>query len=271
MSPIEYDRFTERVSDRLAADERVLALVALGSTAVPELRDGHSDHDFWLVVSAGAKAAYLEENSWLPNAALIVAAVRQGAHYCTILDQTGHVVEFGVFEVSELPSGRLGRYSVLFDRHGIAAELTEIAGWSPSRRARLDDRPECELLLITLLTGARRAARGERLSAHRYLVSFALDILLGLLRRREESSPLQWSDPLDPWRRFEQVNPPLASELRSAVRLPEARAAARLLEIAERELGQGTTDFPVETAEAVRLALGHLYIREDEGGSRGVR
>jgi hypothetical protein len=146
MDPSAYDRFTEHLTARLAADERVLALIALGSTAVPELRDEH-------------------------------------------------------------------------------------------------------------------------LSAHKYIAYFALDMLLGLLVRREPASHPNGSDPLDPWRRFEQTNPTLAAELRSAVRMPEIQVALRLMEITERELAGRVADFPMEAARAVRRAPDRLHDRVDKGGN----
>src|SRR5881409_743059 len=51
MTPAEYDQLSERLRTRLEGDARVLALVALGSTAFPERRDTYSDHDFWVVVT----------------------------------------------------------------------------------------------------------------------------------------------------------------------------------------------------------------------------
>ena len=60
MTAAEFDRLSERLRSRLEGDARVLALVALGSTALPERRDAYSDHDFWVVVTPGAKFDHLD-------------------------------------------------------------------------------------------------------------------------------------------------------------------------------------------------------------------
>jgi len=260
-----YDEFTDLLRARLEADPRVRALVALGSTAAPELRDEHSDHDFWVVVEDGERAGFVADPGWLPDAGEIVAWVRQGERYGTALFESGQVVEVGIFEVAELSSGRLSHYRVCFDRAGIAETLAEIAANSPSRSGRLDDRPECEILFLTLLTGACRAARGEHLSAQKYLAYHALDMLLGLLARRDPSEP-DGRDPLDPWRRVESTDAQLATELLSVLRLPAIEAARRLFEIALRELRPDIPDFPEGAAAVVRRELerlGHACERKE--------
>lgn len=268
MTPSDYDHFTEELHTRLASDERVIAFVALGSMAEVALRDEYSDHDFWVVVRPDARAGFLVNLSWLPEAGAVVACVRQGTHYGTVLYESGHLVEFGVFEVGELSSGRLGRYSVLFDRHGVTEELEQIAERSSAASRRLDSRSEFELLLFYLLTGGRRAARGEYLGAHKYIAYFAPDILLELLARRDGGDPPKRSDPLDPWRRFERVDPMLAAELLATLRLPSVEAARRLLEIAERELAAVVSDYPARAVAVIRRVLADLR-GVSEGGARG--
>jgi hypothetical protein len=253
----EYDRFTDRLRVSLEGDARVLALIALGSTAVPEQRDQYSDHDFWIVARPGERATLLEERSWLPDAETQVACVRTGSRYLVALYATGHVMESGVFEPDELGEGRLGTYRILFDRHGLAERLEEIAA-RPSRPPTPDERSECELFFITLLTGAARAARGEHLSAHKYLAFFAADFLLGLLVRNKRFRGSELIDRLDPWRRFDQLDPALAADLLAAVRLTPTKAALRLLDIAERELRDVLPDYPARAAEVARSALRRL-------------
>jgi hypothetical protein len=60
---------------------------------------------------------------------------------------------------------------------------------------------------------------------------------------------------LDPWRRFEQINPAVASDLHAAVRLPAIEAAVRLLDVADRELRAVLPEYPARAAEVVRSAL----------------
>jgi hypothetical protein len=253
----QYEQFTASLRAHLEADTRVLALVALGSTADPERRDAYSDHDFWVVVAPGARAPFLEEDSWLPDARDLVARVRTGARYLVALYATGHVIEVGVFEPDELAEGKLGVYHILFDRHGLAERVAEVAA-RPARPPTPDDRSECELLFVTLLTGASRAARGEQLSAHKYLAFFAPDFLLGLLVRNRPFAQPRRIDRLDPWRRFDELDPAVAGELLAAVRLAPREAALRLLDLTDRELRHRLPDYPARAAEVVRAALRRL-------------
>lgn len=126
------------------------------------------------------------------------------------------------------------------------------------RPTPLEERWKYERLLVTLLTGATRAARGEHLSAYKYITSIALDFLLGLLVRNKPLSQPELTDSLDPWRRFEQLHPAIAADLRAAVQLPAIEAALRLLDIAERELRPVLPDYPARAAEVVRSALCRL-------------
>jgi len=48
-----YGRFSERLRERLAADERVLGLVALGSMSGEPPPDQWSDHDFFVISRPG--------------------------------------------------------------------------------------------------------------------------------------------------------------------------------------------------------------------------
>lgn len=257
MTAEQYERFTDSLRTRLEADARVPALIALGSTAVPERRDRYSDHDFWIVVNPGARATLLEEISWLPDRDTLVARTRTGARYLVALYATGHVMEIGVFEPDEITEGKLGIYRILFDRHGLEERLAEIAA-RPARPPTPDERSECELLFVTLLTGACRAARGEQLSAHKYLAFFAPDFLLGLLVRNRPFPRPELIDALDPWRGFDRLAPALAADLHAAVRLPPVDAALCILDIAERELRDVLPDYPAPAAAVVRAALQRL-------------
>jgi hypothetical protein len=258
MTAAEYDRLSENLRARLEDDARVLALVALGATAIPERRDSYSDHDYWVVVAPGSKTIFLEEFSWLPDAEAVVASIRSGAHYLVVLYATGHTMEFGVFEPDELSQGKLNAYDIRFDRQGIAERLAEIAERSAARPPTPDERSECELLFVMLLTGATRAARGEHLSAHKYIAFFALDFLLGLLVRNKPSTQPELIDSLDAWRHFDQLAPAVAADLRAAVRFPTAAAALRLLDIADRELRSLLPDYPARAAEVARSTLHRL-------------
>ncbi len=274
MTPVEHQRFTQRLQANLEGDDRVLALVALGSTALADRCDPYSDHDCWVVVKPGAKSALCEDIAWLPDTEEVVVAIRPGVHYLVVLYATGHIVEAGIFEPHELSEGKLESYAVLFDRGDTEEKLKGIAACSAIQPSPEENISECIKALIALLTGASRAARGEFLSAHKYLRCFVPDLLLGLLARYKNAPGERLADPLDPWRRWEQIDPALAAEMLAAVELPLMDAALPLLDLADRELGAVLPGYPVEAAAAVRRALNQLCrqaaVSTDADSSRPV-
>jgi hypothetical protein len=111
-----YEQFTKTLHARLAADERVLGLVALGSMADPLRRDQWSDQDFWVITQPDAQEHCLADLSWLPNASNIILPFRQGSQYYMVLYRNGHSAEFAVFDREQMQQGKTDRYSVLFDK-----------------------------------------------------------------------------------------------------------------------------------------------------------
>jgi hypothetical protein len=57
MDSNQFQQFTVTLRDTLSADDRVCALVGIGSLAQPERLDRWSDHDFWVIT---ATRAYLQ-------------------------------------------------------------------------------------------------------------------------------------------------------------------------------------------------------------------
>src|SRR5262249_57449789 len=113
MDLASYEQFTSELHDRLAADPRVLGLLALGSTADASCRDQWSDHDFWVITEAGAQEPYLNSTDWLPRPEAILLRVCHGRNYRTVLYRDGHHVEFAVFDPTEAPQANVNRFSAL--------------------------------------------------------------------------------------------------------------------------------------------------------------
>jgi hypothetical protein len=81
--------------------------------------------------------------------------------------------------------------------------------------------------LTNLYVGLCRLARGERLSAHRFIQGHALDCLLQLAPRLREALPSA-EDGFDPTRRFERRFPDLARGLPDALQGYERSAGSAL-------------------------------------------
>src|SRR6266478_1296167 len=153
-----YGRFSERLRERLAADERVLGLVALGSMSGEPPPDRWSDHDFFVISRPGEQERMRTELSWLPDGEEIVLAYRETAHGVKVLYRDAHLLEFAVFDPEELSVARVNRFHVLLDRGGIADRMRALrertAGDLADRRP--DPRWLAGQMLTALLVGAGR-------------------------------------------------------------------------------------------------------------------
>lgn len=252
-----YEDLTRRLTERLAADGRVLGLVALGSMAARDTKpDRWSDHDFFVVVRTGEQESFRTDLSWVPDAEDLVLAYRETAHGLKALYGNGHLLEFAVFDPEELHLAKVNRYRVLFDRGGIADAMARVRQETVAAISApgMGDSERFGQFLANLLVAGARAARGECLSA-RQLVGYALQHLAVLLARhvpREADHPL---DDLDPLRRFERSWPALGRDLDAALEAPAAEAARGLLEIARRELAGRLPGYPGEAVETVARTL----------------
>src|SRR2546430_14891643 len=132
-----YGRFSERLRERLATDERVLGLVALGSMSGEPPPDQWSDHDFFVISRPGEQERMRTELSWLPDGEEIVLAYRETAHGVKVLYRDAHLIEFAVFDPEEMSVARINRFRVLLDRGGVAERMRALpertAGGLPGR------------------------------------------------------------------------------------------------------------------------------------------
>lgn len=237
MTPDAHAAFTARLVAQLAAEPDVLGVVTLGSSSgLGAPPDAYSDHDFFVVTRRGAQEQFRADPRWLPDAGDIILYFRETAHGGKALYTTGHLAEFAVFDLEEIALARVNRYHVILDRADVAPRLEAVRHATRAATAAPPDmRWHAGQLITALVVGAGRAARGERLSGHRFVRAVALEHLLVLLRAQYPDAPER--DDLDPTRRFEQTFPAVGAELDHALQLPIEAAARVLLEIASRELG----------------------------------
>ncbi len=247
MTADEYGAFTDLLCDGLAADDRVLGLVALGSMAAIDYRpDAWSDHDFFVVTRPGEQEAMREDLSWLPRAGRIVFSFRETEHGVKTLYDDGHLLEFAVFDDAELSLAKVNRYRVLFDRSNVEARMAEVrtATVRSNEGTAKDDTWLVGQFVTNLLVGTGRYHRGERMSGHLYVKSHALGHLLVLLARHVPAERAGLLDDLDPSRRFDLVYPEIGMELDALLRVDVPEAAARMIALARRELGDRAASLP---------------------------
>ena len=256
MDSTQFQQFTATLQHTLSADDRVRALVGIGSLAHPERVDRWSDHDFWVITTAEGQAHFLNDLAWLPDHGAIALALRPAPEYYTVLYTTGHIAEFAVFALTDLARGQLNQYRMLFDKSAISTQIQAIYERTRDRQqAAADPAHMLGHFLVTLCTGSARDARGERLSAHTYIFQYALDDLLTLITQHIPAQQSDLQDRFDPRRRFEYVYPDLSALLAPILTLSPTTAALRLLDLAERLFQERVPAFPTPAVAATRTFL----------------
>lgn len=258
MTPDQYQRFTEQLTANLEQDSRVIGLVAAGSMARRDYQpDRYSDHDFYLIVEAGAQPDFRGNLDWLPDAAQIALAFQETEHGMKVVYQSGHLLEFAVFDPEELNLARSNRYRVLLDKGAVGEQMTAV--YRRTAAEQQENTADSAFLLgqflTNLLVGVGRHRRGERLSGHKFVKFSALTHLLPLLARHAPSRRAGLLDNLDATRRFEAAYPELGEEI-NALLLQDTETAARgLLALAERELDAAWPEEMKEGTAVIRRFL----------------
>lgn len=192
----------------LAGRGDVLALIGLGSAGAQHDRlDEHSDLDFFVVVEDGAKSRYLESIDWLAAPCPVAYSFANDRNGRKALYADGVFTEYAVFTVDELARLPFTGARVVWQREDAPAGLAESG---PPPAGVPFDTIEFHLneALTNLYVGLHRELRGERLSATRFVQSYAVDRVLALLALTSPSSAGHRRDPFDPNRRVEQAYPP---------------------------------------------------------------
>ena len=221
-------RRLDDLAAHLATRPDTVALLGLGSAGADRDRlDAHSDLDFFLVVSDGAVARYVDSIGWLaaPSPVAYSFANERNGRKARYAD--GIFVEYAVFTVAELARLPFTGARVVWQRPDAPAGLA--GSGAPPHPATPYDTVEFHLneALTNLYVGLHRELRGERLTAARFIQSYAVDRVLALLRLTEPSAAHR-RDPFDPSRRVEQAYPPEVLPLAAMVPgYPHNRAAAR--------------------------------------------
>lgn len=252
----QYQQFTAQLIQNLQADEHVVGLVLLGSTASENrLPDQWSDHDFFVITPAGVQEQFRTSTSWLPDSDSIAISLRETAHGLKILYTSGHLLEFAVFDLDEIALAQVNIYKVVFDKGGVQAALAAIASDEPIAALPEEQlQHHVDMFLCLLVVGAGRVARGEVISGQVFIRTYALEHLLKVLRQVLEPSADAKLDNLDVYRRFEQVFPEVGNAIADALSNKPIATALALLDICENTIGE-TEYFSQAGAKAVRDLL----------------
>jgi len=211
MSEVLLRRRLAAIAEALERLGLAQALIGLGSAgAARERLDEHSDLDFFVIADSGCKEALLSNVSWLEDVAPTAFVFRNTRDGYKWLFEDGVLCEFAVFERDELRGAAFAEGAVVWKRPDVSDDIAR-----PSLqpvRASVDVAWEAGEALTNLLVGVRRYARGERLSAFRFVQGYALDRVITLSETLGTASPVA-RDAFAAERRFEQRFPSVAALL----------------------------------------------------------
>lgn len=223
--------YSNRLRDSLAERDEVLGLVLVGSTADLGRVDEWSDHDFFVITKEGFAEAMRQDLSWLPDHEHIVMRPRETAHGLKVVYADASVLEFAIFEDSELEAAGANAYNVTLDRTNITERMAAIAQRSKPKAYDFDS--EFAIFLTQMLIGVGRARRGEAIIASQFTRSYCLNRALGFIRAwiapKPGTEPIE--DNLDRFRRFEQQYPELGAQIDLILQQPVEAATRALLEL----------------------------------------
>jgi lincosamide nucleotidyltransferase B/F len=199
----------DEIGRSLEQSGHALALLGLGSVGLELDRiDAYSDLDFFAIVEAGYKQAYIESLEWLSAIHPIAYRFRNTVDGYKLLFADGIFCEFAVFELEELKQIPFAPGRIIWKRPGMPDTLGQ-----PPLKPNLPAKRDKEFLLGEAVTniyvGLQRDRRGEKLSAMRFIQSYAVDRLLELVEYIAEPKEAQ-RDPFVNERRFERRYPDFA-------------------------------------------------------------
>lgn len=222
---MDFDRFLTDLTAWAEADDRVIGLVLLGSTAERSRADEWSDHDFFVVTCPGRQEELRQELTWLPDSDSVAGAARETAHGLKVLYRDGHVLEFAVFDLEELRACGVNHWALAYGD----VEVAQATKAAVKRPDPVDLDREWTLFMSLLVIGVGRARRGETLAAGQVIRSYATGCLLRMLTASAADPSLDF---FDPTRRLEHVLPDEAAAVAAALALAPEEAARGLTDVA---------------------------------------
>lgn len=200
------------IGQALARSGHALALIGLGSVGQETDRlDAYSDLDFFVIVKAGHKAAYLADLGWLSAPAPLAYAFMNTADGYKALYADGIFCEFAVFEPAELTQIPFAPGRVVWQDPAAPNDL-HLPAYRPAPPQPRSTEWLVGEALTNLYVGLGRYARGEKLSAFRFVQSYAVDRVIDLLTR-DVPAASGHADLFSGERRLEQRYPDFAPTL----------------------------------------------------------
>jgi hypothetical protein len=202
----------DEIGRSLERSGHALALLGLGSVGMELDRiDAYSDLDFFAIVEEGYKKAYIDSLDWMSDVHPIAYQFRNTVDGYKLLFADGIFCEFAVFELDELGGIPFAPGRIVWKRAGLPDTLGQPAA-TITPASRRDQGWLLGEAVTNIYVGLQRDKRGEKLSAMRFIQSYAVDRLLELVEFIDTAKEVH-RDPFVNERRFEQRYPALAALL----------------------------------------------------------
>ncbi len=226
----EFLAFSNALTLSAQENNDVLGLVLVGSTAETFRADQWSDHDFFLIVKLGHGEQFRKDLSWLPEFKAIAFSPRETDHGLKVVYTNGRILEFAVFEDTELELASVNSWAVPVDKTNIVDRVKKIQARTNPRIFTLEE--EWSLFLSTILIAIGRARRGELLIAGQGIRTRAMNGAIGMLRAAREpaADTARYEDNLDRFRRVEVQYPEEAKLLNEISEMPVEAGARALMD-----------------------------------------
>ncbi|MBD3918412.1 hypothetical protein H8B09_06565 [Paenibacillus sp. PR3] len=201
-------------------------LLGVGSVGIEmERLDEYSDLDFFVIVKPGEKSRYIDQLDWLEETHPLAYSFKNTDDGYKILFEDGIYGEYAVFEEWELANVSYKGGRIVW-KDPVYGQFIPANSSNPIISVRKDslDFPLNEAL-TNLYVGLGRFARGERLSAMRFVQSYAIDSILSVLHLLEQEVDY-YPDPFGNERRLEKRFPRFATRISGMMqgydRVPES-------------------------------------------------
>lgn len=216
----------KEIGELLKKSGKSRALIGFGSVGKDVERvDEFSDLDFLIVVKKGYKSEVIENMGWLTSISPVDFYYMHTKDGYKLFYKDGIYCEFGILEedeINQIPhgEGRIIWSEVDFDEN--LCKATKECDYEVS-----DINLAVGEALTNLYVGLCRYARGEKLSASRYIQNYAIDNLLSCSNSLCEEITY-FKDPFQNERRYERRYPSLALSLPDMIQGYEKSAESAL-------------------------------------------
>ncbi|MGH1364295.1 MAG: hypothetical protein ACRBF0_12120 [Calditrichia bacterium] len=213
--PTSPDALLERmhiISTTVANSGNGLAVIGLGSVGIEtERMDEYSDLDFFVIVKDGFRDFFLNDLNWMQTPCPLVWYFMNTVDGYKALYEDGIFCEMAVFEANQLHQIPFAPGRVIWKAadvdDNIAAPARGKAGPPPATTEWVLGEA-----LSNLYVGMCRYHRGEKISALRFIQSYAVDRVLDLVDRLNPTDN-HYPDAFDMNRRFEKRFPQIIEQL----------------------------------------------------------